>query len=228
MTKIEQYLEALKTFDEWVTVSTWAEKVGELYPELLEAANKQAQNQANDTTGLKELASRISSSLSTGGFPEVEIDKTEKPRKVKFTTEIDKKEHIELEVASDIEPLTRAEKIKFYTEQLDEQEKYRIEEIETISKQLNKFFGVDFEVDHSTALLNQEKEGTHHPDNLQLLTKAHNGKKNKKNWLRFTIDEQIDYIKHVIALQTFIASKLKINLVNNVLDSLLERLKNVY
>jgi len=129
-----------------------------------------------------------------------------------------------LELASDIEPLTRAEKIKFYTEQLDELEKYRIEEIETISKQLNKFFGVDFEVDHSTALLNQEKAGTHHPDNLQLLTKAHNGKKNKKNWQRFTIDEQIDYIKHVIALQTLIATRLKINLVDNVLDSLLERL----
>ena len=228
MTIIQKYLEALKTFDDWVIVSTWAEKVGEIYPELLEAANEQAENQANDTTGLRELASRISSRLSTGGFPEVVIDETERPRKVKYSTETDKQDRVELELASDIEPLTRAEKIRFYTEQLDELEKYRIEEIETISKQFNKFFGVDFEVDHSTALLNQEKAGTHHPDNLQLLTKAHNSKKNNKNWQRFTIDEQIDYIKHVIALQTLIATRLKINLVDDVLDSLLERLKKVY
>jgi len=49
-----------------------------------------------------------------------------------------------------------------------------------------------------------------------------------KNWKRFTIDEQIEYIKHVLALQTLIASRLGVSLVNDVLESLLERLGKVY
>jgi hypothetical protein len=44
----EKYLEALKTIDDWVQVSECAIKVGELYPELLEKANREAVNQAND------------------------------------------------------------------------------------------------------------------------------------------------------------------------------------
>lgn len=228
MTKSQQYLEALKSFDDWVIVSEWAIKVGELYPDLLEAANIQATNQANDTTGLRELAARISSRLSTGGFPNVEIDDSERPRKVRYMSEVDKKTHIEDELEADIEPLTRAERIRSDFEYLTEVERYRIEEIETISRQLNKFFSVDFEVDHATAILNPTESGNHHPDNLQLLIKAHNGKKHKKNWKRFTIDEQIEYINHVIALQTLIASRLGVSLVNDVLESLLERLAKVY
>ncbi|AKF24658.1 hypothetical protein YH65_04110 [Sulfurovum lithotrophicum] len=196
MTKTQKYLEALKTFDDWVIVSSWAVRVGELYPDILDAANEQAANQANDTTGLRELAARISSRLSTGGFPEVEIDDSEHPRKVRYISEAQKEE--------------------------------RIEGFESIAKQLNKFFSLDFEVDHAFALLNSSEAGKHHPDNLQLLIKAHNGKKNKKNWQRFTIEEQKEYIKQVIALQTMIASRLEISLVDDVLDSLLERLGKVY
>ena len=44
MTKTKKYLEALKTFDDWTIVSEWAVRVGELYPDLLEAANAQAAN----------------------------------------------------------------------------------------------------------------------------------------------------------------------------------------
>jgi len=205
MTKAQKYLEALKTFHDWVIVSEWATKVGEVYPDLLAEANAQAEKQANPTTGLRELAARISSRLSSGGFPEVEIDESERPRKVRYISEEDKKVRIEDELEADIEPLTRLERIRKDTESLGEYERYRIEELETISKQLNKFFSLDFEVDHALALLNTSQAGKHHPDNLQLLIKAHNGKKNKKNWERFNIDEQIEYIKHVIALQTLIA-----------------------
>jgi len=42
MTKAQKYLEALKTFDDWVIVSEWAVRVGELHPDILEAANEQA------------------------------------------------------------------------------------------------------------------------------------------------------------------------------------------
>ena len=228
MTKSQKYLEALKSFDDWVVVSEWATKVGELYPDLLETANQQAANQASETTGLRELAARISSNLSTGGFLDVEVDDSERPRKVRYISEIDKQTRIEDDLEADIEPLTRAERIRSDFESLTEIERYRIEEIETISRQLNKFFSIDFEVDHATALLNPTESGSHHPDNLQLLIKAHNGKKNKKNWKRFTIDEQIEYINHVLALQTLIASRLGVSLVNDVLESLLERLAKVY
>ncbi len=228
MTKAQKYLEALKTFDDWVIVSEWATKVGEVYPDLLTEANVQAEKQANPTTGLRELAARISSRLSSGGFPEVEIDESERPRKVRYISEEDKKVRIEDELEADIEPLTRAERIRKDTETLGEYERYRIEEMETIAKQLNRFFSLDFEVDHATALLNPTQQGSHHPNNLQLLIKAHNGKKNKKNWERFTFEEQKEYINQVVALQTMIASRLEISLVDDVLDSLLDRLKKVY
>ena len=203
-------------------------RVGELYPELLEAANEQAANQANDTTGLRELAARISSRLSIGGFPEVEIDDSERPRRVRYISQAQKEERIEEELEADIEPLTRAERIRQDTQTLTEIERYRIEELETIAKQLNKFFNLDFEVDYAFALLNPTQAGKHHPDNLQLLIKAHNGKKNKKNWQRFSLEEQKEYIQKVIALQTMIASRLEIGLVDDVLESLLERLERIY
>jgi len=228
MTKAQKYLEALKIFDDWVIVSEWAEKVGELYPELLKEADEQAANQANETTGLRELAARISSRLSTGGFKEVEIDDSERPRKVRYISPEQKEERIEEELEADIEPLTRAERIRQDSQTLTEIERYRIEEFETIAKQLNRFFSLDFEVDHASALLHPTDPGKHHPDNLQLLIKAHNSKKNKKNWQRFTFEEQKEYIERVIALQTMISSRLEITLVDDVLESLLERLHKIY
>ena len=52
MIKAQKYLEALKTFDDWVIVSEWAIKIEEAYPDLLTEANAQAEQQANLTTGL--------------------------------------------------------------------------------------------------------------------------------------------------------------------------------
>ena len=40
----EKYIETLKQIDNWTTVSNWAIKVGELYPDLLEKANYSRQN----------------------------------------------------------------------------------------------------------------------------------------------------------------------------------------
>ncbi|WP_345971326.1 HNH endonuclease [Sulfurimonas sp. HSL1-6] len=229
MTKAQKYLEALKTFDDWVIVSEWAVRVGELYPDLLEEADRQAENQKIDTTGLRELAARISSRLSTGGFDnDVEIDDSERPRKVRYATEVEKKAREEQELEEDIEPLTRAERIRKDSESLTVNEEYRIGEFETISKQLNRFFGLDFEVDHAAALLNPSEPGKHHPDNLQLLIKAHNGKKNKSNWQRFSFEEQKDYIETVIRLQQVVAPRLGIEMEVNVLESLLDRLQKVY
>ena len=228
MTKAQKYLEALKTFDDWVIVSEWAEKVGELYPELLKEADEQGSNHATAITGLKAITARLSARISNGGFKEVEIDDSERPRKVRYISPEQKEERIEEELEADIEPLTRAERIRQDSQTLTEIERYRIEEFETIAKQLNRFFSLDFEVDHASALLHPTDPGKHHPDNLQLLIKAHNGKKNKKNWQRFTFEEQKEYIERVIALQTMISSRLEITLVDDVLESLLERLHKIY
>jgi hypothetical protein len=228
MTKAEKYLEALKTFDDWVIVSEWAQRVGELYPNLLQEAEEQAARQTNPTTGLREIAARISSRLSTGGFPNVEVDESERPRKVRYITAKQKEKRKEEELESDIEPLTRAERIRQELTQLDEFERYRIEEFESIAKQLNKFFNLDFEVDHAVAILNPEQPGRHHPDNLQLLLKAHNSRKGKNNWKRFTFEEQREYIHQVVRLQSLIASKMGISMTDELLDSLMQRLEKIY
>lgn len=229
MTISEKYLEALKTIGDWVIVSEWAKKFAELYPDEYAKAEEQARNQKNDTTGLREIAARISSRLSTGGFEDtVEIDDSERPRRVRYVSAEDRKQHVEEEIADDIEPLTRQERIEQDSEALTQLERYRMGELETIARQLNRFFGLDFEVDHAKAILNPENPGKHHPDNLQILTKAHNGKKNKYNWQRFSIDEQIEYIEAVIRLQTIVAPKFGIELESKVLENLMTRLREVF
>ena len=224
-----KYLEALKTFDDWVIVSEWAQRFGEIYPDLLEKAEREAENQANETTGLREIAARISSVISNGAYEnQIEIDTSEKPRKVRYVPEDERTEHDAHEIEEDVAPLRRDEIIKIASSDFDNNEKYRVSEFEAISKQLKTFFGLDFEVDHAQALLNKEQQGKHHPDNLQLLLKAHNGKKNNNNWERFSLEEQIKYIKAAIDLQALIASRSGIDMKEEVLQSLIERLKSVY
>ncbi|ROS00207.1 hypothetical protein EDC56_2845 [Sinobacterium caligoides] len=225
----EKYLETIKSTSEWLTISEWAVKVGEQYPDLLAKAEIEACNQANDTTGVREIAARISSAISRGAYVnDLDIDASERPRKVRYATAEEIKQHEAEEVEDDVAPLRRDEIIKRDLACLTTQESYRITELETLAKLLKQFFSLDFEVDHAQALLNNHAHGKHHPDNLQLLLKIHNGKKNSNNWQRFTIDEQLDYIRVAVRLQGIIASRLSVEMVGEVLESLLERLKKVY
>ena len=99
------------------------------------------------------------------------------------------------------------------TSKLEVYELYRITEFENIQKSFKQFFNLDFEIDHAEALLNNEKQGEHHPNNLQLLLKYHNGKKNKNSWNRFTFDEQHFYVDLVFynrLLQCYVLIDLKI------------------
>ncbi|CAA0112789.1 hypothetical protein [Zhongshania aliphaticivorans] len=225
----EKYLEALKTCDGWVIVSEWALRFGELYPDLLEKANIEAANQANDTTGLREIAARISSIISQGGYEDkIEIDTSERPRKIRFIPEGQRSQHECQEIEEDVAPLQRNEIIRLANLVMGNRDQYRVSEFEAISKQLRIFFALDFEVDHSKALLNKLEPGNHHPDNFQLILKAHNAKKNNDNWERFTIDEQISYIETAIKLQGIVASRFNIEMEQQILGSLLERLKAVY
>lgn len=59
-------------------------------------------------------------------------------------------------------------------------------------------------------------------------TQAHNGKKNKSNWTRFSIDEQIEYIEAVIRLQMIVAPKFGIELESKVYDNLIVWLRDVF
>ncbi len=225
----EKYIEALKTFDDFVTVSEWAIKVGKIYPDLLEKANKEAESQKNDTTGVREIAARISSQVPKYELDGViEVDKTERPKKVKYITEEEFEENTKEDLEEDIEPLRRQDIISQAKDILEAKELYRISEFENIQKGFKSFFGIDFEIDHAQALLDDKEQGKHHPDNFQLLLKYHNVKKYKNSWLRFSIEEQIDYISKVIELHKVIEDKLDIKIDNNILNSLFNRLKAIY
>jgi hypothetical protein len=225
----EKYLEALKTFKDFVTISEWATKFSDMYPDELERANEQASKQKNDTTGVRELAARISSRLSAGGYSQtVQIDDSERPRKVKYITADELEEHTKHEIDEDVEPLRRQDIINNANDKMKVLELYRISEFENIQRAFKLFFAVDFEIDHAQALLNNDKQGEHHPDNLQFLLKHHNAKKSKKSWKRFTFEEQIDYIKKTISLQSLVADKFNVEIDNNILDSLSSRLKMIY
>ena len=133
----EKYLETLKTFDDWVIVSEWAQRFGELYPDLLDKADREAENQVNDTTGLSQIAARMGSILSTGGFEgKIEVDTSERPRKVKYVHEEERLEHERQNIEDDIAPLRRDEIIRLANNAMGPLDKYRIAEFETISKQL--------------------------------------------------------------------------------------------
>lgn len=225
----EKYLEALKTFNGYIIVSDWAIKVGEYYPDLLEKANKEALNQKTETTGIREIAARISSQIPKYELDGViQVDKSERPKKVKYITKEEFDKNTKHDIEEDLEPLTRKDKEKNAEDNLALKELYRLEEFKNIQKQFKTFFNLDFEIDHAKALLNKKDAGEHHPDNLQLLLKYHNGKKNNKNWKRFSIEEQINYIKKTIELQSLVSNQLNINIDDNILNSLIERLKQIY
>jgi uncharacterized metal-binding protein len=109
-----------------------------------------------------------------------------------------------------------------------QQELYRLDEFRNIQKAFKTFFNLDFEIDYAKALLYKESEGTYHPDNFQLILKYHNAKKNNKNWKRFRIEEQIEYIKKTIELQNIVAFRFELEVDENTLNSLLSRLKAIY
>ncbi|POB13848.1 HNH endonuclease [Halobacteriovorax sp. DA5] len=225
----KKYLDTLNTIEGWTTVSEWAIRVGELHPEILEKANKEAENQKNETTGLREIAARISSNISRGAYSgHIEIDDSERPRKVRFLTESEANVLLDRELEDDLAPLTRAQKIKHDESLLTTKDKYRLQEFENISSQLRSFFNLDFELEHAKALLNKEDPGQHHPDNIQLLLKSHNRMKSSSNWDRFTLEEQIEYIQAAVKVQKLVSKKMRIDLEEEVIGQIINRIKLVF
>ena len=136
----EKYTEALKTFTGFITVFEWAQRVSELYPDLLVKAEKEAQAQKQNTTGLREIAARISSRLSSGNFKNVLIDDGERPRKVKYITVEEQQSNQEKELNDDIEPITRIEIINQAKDKLKIFEIYRLDEFKNIQKDFKAYF----------------------------------------------------------------------------------------
>lgn len=224
-----KYLDALRNINDWTTVSEWAIRVGDLYPELLEKANQEAKTHKRPTTGIREIAARISSWVSSDGFAgKIEVDESERPKRVRILSEEAASHYQENALEADLEPLTRAQKIKADEAQLGTKERYRIAEFEAIIGQLKAFFNLDFEFEHAKAILNSKDPGKHHPDNIQILLKAHNRLKGNENWTRFTLKEQIEYIEAVVKVQKLVSKKMKIDLQDDVVGSIIERLKLIY
>lgn len=230
MKRKEQYIEALKSFNDHVTVSKWAEKVVENYPDFLEKVEKQANKHKNPTTGLREITARISATLSRNKFTNVDVDSSERPKRVKYITPEELKEKIKENVEEDTFSLTRNEIIKNSEKSLENTNNlYRIKELNDIQLKFKQFLNIDFEVDHAKALLNKTDPGEHHPDNLQLLLKYHNSKKNSNNWDRFNFKEQKEYILKVVELQKVVGVvRVGITIDENIVNSLLSRLEAIY
>ncbi len=223
------YLEALKTFRGWVTISEWAEKFAEMYPNQLAKAEKQAAGQKHETTGLLAIAARISSQTSRNAFGgQVEEDRSQRPRKVRYLNEDEIEAHEIKEIEDDVEPITRRQKELMQFEQLSSKDKYRLTEMSEIISQLNRFFGTDFEIEHAKAILNKSEPGDHHPENIQILQRSHNRVKNSNNWERFTLVEQVEYIRAAVSIQKLVAKKMSIDIQEDVLEMLLERLSKIF
>ena len=142
----DKYLHALLKINDWVTISEWADKVAEVFPEELIKADKQAESQKNETTGLREIAARLSSQTSKNAFSgRVEVDASERPKKVRWASDelIKIKEDLALE--EDIEPISRREKESIQYDKLTVEEKFRITEFKDCISQLNKYFGTSFD-----------------------------------------------------------------------------------
>lgn len=225
----EKYLEALRKIGTWTTVSDWAIEFGQMFPDLLDKANAEAKNHKKPSTGVREIAARISSHVSTGKYAgQIEIDESERPKRVKILSDEAATNYVEKEIEDDLEPLTRTQKIKFDESNLSLKDKYRINEMEAIISLLRSFFGLDFEFEHARAILNPTEPGNHHPDNIQILLKSHNRSKGNSNWDRFSLDEQIEYIEAVVRVQKIVSKRMKIEIEEDILMSVIDRLKKVY
>lgn len=219
------YLETLMKQEQEITFGEWARLFSKDHPDLYEKAHKEAMAQKRPSTGLRELAARMSSMIASGRYDDcVIVNRTQRPMKIKYVSATDK-EDIE---AEEDEEITREEIIKSDTDKLSVHDLYRIDEMESIIKQLKSYFCLDFELDHAKAIRNKESPGAHHPDNLQLLLKIHNNRKSHKNWDRFSFEEQVEYLKAVISVQQLVSKKMQIEMHEEVIQKIIQRLRLIY
>jgi len=221
MTKKERFVNVLSTFERPVTLSEWTNRIIEYYPAILNQIN----SQTNEPMTHKTLASTLSLKVLRGEFPEVKILDLESRKNALYMVE-----NKNLSQGKAFKNTTkrrfdsRREKI---TQKYSNQDKYRFEEFNNICRQLNKYFGLDFKLDYAQSLSHTQKRGRDYLENIQLLIKEHTLLKKDKS-KRFSIEEQKAYIKRVISVHMMLDRSIDINLMDDILEMLLDRLEKVY
>ena len=162
MTKKERFIEVLRTFEAPVTVSEWANRVIEQYPTILNQIN----SKTNEPMTLKALATTMSLKVSRGEFPELKILDSKPYRMVMYLTENKKNDLTKMEVSKDVEAIALESKKKEDIEKSTEQDKYRLEELNSICAQLNKYFSLNFTLHHAKLLSNSKSTEKYHVNNL--------------------------------------------------------------
>ncbi|CAA6809911.1 MAG: Unknown protein [uncultured Sulfurovum sp.] len=223
MTKKERFIEVLRRFETPVTVSEWAKRVVHEYPHILNQIN----SETNEPMTLKALATIISLKVSRGEFSELKVLDSEPYRHVMYMSENKKNDVIKLEVSKDIEGIMLESKMHEDIKKSTEQDKYRLEELKSICSQLNKYFSLNFMLHHTQSLSNFKNRGRHHVDNIEVLTIEHSLLK-KEGRKKFSVEEQKAYIKRVISVHMMIDKSIDINLTDEVLEMLLDRLEKIY
>jgi len=221
--KQDRYLEVLKEFNTPVTLLTWASKLIEQYPSIL----KQINSKTNELMTLQALVTNLSLKVSKGEFTEVKVLESQPYRKVLFVSDKKRNELIKQEVYQDILSVVIEEKRATDVKKATESDKYRLEELKNITQQLNKYFSLNFVLHHALSLSNERKQGKHHADNLEILSLEHSLLKRDGD-KKFSIEEQKGYIKRMIAVHMMIDKSIEINLTDEVLEMLLDRLEKVY
>jgi len=215
MTKKEQYLEVLKTFNESVTILKWAKRVVEMYPTVLEKMT------------IKELVSGLSLKVSDGEFSNILVENCKPYRRVQYVSTVVKNSLISKARVKDIELILVESKVNQDINKSTELDRYRLEEFMNIVKQLNRDFKLNFQIHYTHSLLRENKLGKHHVNNFEVLTEPHS-KLKKDAQKRFSIEEQKAYIKRIISIHLMIRKDIELDLTDEVLDMLLERLTKVY
>ena len=213
MTKKERFLNVLRTFKKPVTIFEWTSKIIEKYPVILNQIN----SQTNEYMTHEDLITIIASKVSKGEFPEVKVLNSGSYSNIMYT--VDNKT-LKREVFTKIDDTKSSKKIGENFENFSDQDKYRFDELTIICKQLNKYFKLNFNLYSIESLSNNI-------NNIQLLIKEHSLLKRGIE-KRFSIEEQKVYIKRVISLQMMIDKSIDINLTDDVLEMLLDRLEKVY
>ena len=223
MTKKERFLDVLRTFETPVTVSEWANRIVEHYPSILNQIN----SKTNEPMTLKALATNMSLRVSRGEFSELKVLDSEPYRRVMYFTKNNKNDLTKMEVTKDVEAIVLKSKMNGDIKKSTEEDKYKLEELLRICSQLNKYFSLQFTLHHVQSLSNSKGRGRHHIDNLQLLTPEHILLR-KDGMKKFSIEEQKAYIKRIISVHMMVDKSIDINLTDEVLEMLLDRLEKIY
>jgi len=215
----DKFIEVLRSFNKPVTVSEWTKQLVNRYPSIL--------NQTNKRITPVELAGIISLKVTKGEFSNILIDNCTPYRKISYSSSAMQGENMKYHAHKDVEPLLLSEKVAEDFKKLNELERYKIEELEAVALQLNRYFMLNLELSHASSLLKGKESGKHNVGNLQLLTKEHALKKRERIG-KFTIEEQKAYIKRMIVVCSMVTKPFKVCLTDEVLDMLLDRLAKVY